>query len=99
MTLKEILDRLGNLNPAEIAHRLETEGVKGYVRDPNSCPIANYVARKVETSNVSAGPFYISVFDLANRVFNSATTPHSVAEFMGLFDDGEYPNLIKDDDE
>ncbi len=87
----QLLNELGS-NPDQVAERLEELGCKGNISEDKSCPIANYLKSKFDTV-VSVGTWEIRVGD------NLFDAPKPVEEFINLFDDSFYPNLIEENEE
>ena len=89
--LKSLLEGMGS-TADEVAAFLEGQGVKGWRRDGNGCPVARYLTAinqcryYVGTGAVSteAGGFpYEWIVEL----------PNPVRGFVSNFDHGSYPNL------
>ncbi len=87
----QLLNELGS-DPDQVAKSLEELGCKGNISEDKSCPIANYLKSKFDSS-ISVGAWEIAVGD------NLFDAPKPVEEFIDQFDDSFYPNLIEENDE
>jgi hypothetical protein len=92
-TPAEVIAKLGELDPDEIARLFEDEGIVGEVADARECPVARYVRQQTGE--------HVRVYGTAQwvrgqRVFS---LPASIAEFVRRFDSERYPHLIEEDEE
>ena len=106
-TVKDILDRLNQLSPPQIADYLRDKGVRGVLMDPSSCPIARWVKENTidRPKSVWAYPVsgvrvdYVLSTDLDAILETDMIdeTPQNVREFMYGFDQCRYPELVEEE--
>ena len=90
-TPEEVIGKLGQLQPDEIARLFRDEGVTGVLGQARRCPVASYVRRETGVR--------ISIYDNWSQVSGDdfdllgAATPPTVFEFIRRFDGLEYPDL------
>jgi hypothetical protein len=85
--VQEKLDKLGQMDPNEIAGFFKCEGVKGYRMIESCCPVANYLDSDGEYSVYNTS---------VESVNGSYDLPDSVMTFVVDFDNGWYPELEED---
>lgn len=78
----------------EIYRRLKYSGIKGQIKKPSCCPIANLIKKEFTISNISVTSNQISYGRFLAYEIN---TPGPVKEFIIKFDRGEYPDLIEEE--
>lgn len=66
---------------------------KGNLRDPEACPVARAFAPRGGKGHVWVDSSKV----IHRRPFKTWRTPPHVREFLLHFDDGEYPELIRND--
>ena len=93
-TPDEIIAKLGELSPDEIAHLLRDAGVRGHLRLGEVCPVARYVKLNSATLTVNIGRSRYAAFDEESRCTATGELPRSVKHFALRFDGGRYPDLI-----
>ena len=87
--LLEDLKKLGTGTTA-IAISLRRRGIKGGIEDSNSCPLARYLTQEygadveVTDDDITVGGVTLS-------------PPTCVRKFVAKFDNGDYPDLIKEE--
>jgi len=86
MELQEALNELRFLPPNLVADHLRQAGIKGKRQSAHQCPVARFLSEKTG-QEVS-----VCAFDLGNTNYFYATPP-AVAEFIRLFDAGNFPDL------
>lgn len=91
------LDALTALgSPDDIAAKLEAEGIKGHCNTVNSCPLANYVAKKLDC-DISKGAF-VQVDGLniavARIVYVKSSLSNILKQFVKNVDLGKYPKIV-----
>lgn len=98
----EVIDKLQALGSAgQIAQFLEDQGITGRVKEAESCPVANYIARQTGCADALVDHLFITYgCDTASNVnqiswVEIAGTP--VGEFVADFDHGLFPKLNEDD--
>jgi hypothetical protein len=90
VTPAEVIAKLGELAPGEIARLFTDLGIRGWPARSMSCPVAVYVRQETGVRVYIFGPTWrtIGCLDVVELV------PQSVREFVDLFDDLCYPGLI-----
>lgn len=89
-----------------IAARLTAGGWRGPKDDCEHCPVANFLLATFAADRVEVNQLGVSV-EREVRIFTDsdldvqqqtivAETPNAVADFIGDFDSGNYPDLIKE---
>lgn len=92
--LDEVVGRLADKTPDEIADVMRRAGIRGRRCSAKRCPIANWVVLQIpQFGGVVVGTATVSVLDPSRHLI-SATLPNSVASFISRFDAREYPDLI-----
>lgn len=92
--LKDLLVKLGE-SGGEIAQFLKAQECKGYISEPNSCPIAVYLSKETgQPAFVSADCIYLNKASDPSYL-TEEEIPIAVEDFIFRFDDGEYPELLK----
>ena len=90
-TPEEVIDKLGQLQPDEIARLFRDEGVTGVLGQARRCPVASYVRRETGVR--------ISIYDNWSQKNDGpelgTATPPTVFGFIKHFDGLEYPDLIR----
>lgn len=89
------LRRLGD-TPDQVARTLTEMGIKGRQEDSMSCPLANYLRRELRVERASV--FQWAIVHLPNGQGFSPNTPDPAYKFAVLFDKGEYPQLIEEEE-
>lgn len=89
-TPAEVIARLGELTPDEIARLFADEDVVGLVCTSDECPVARYIW-KVTGEYIQVGPSVWQELEFAAR----QDLPRNVDEFVKRFDSGQYPYLIE----
>ncbi len=79
-----------------IAAFLEKQKCKGIPSNAVSCPIANYINKKLDNEEASIDSNRITIesydnYDTIVELDNS----RAMAEFVNDFDDGKYPKLVE----
>ena len=87
--LVQELDKLGD-SPDEIAFSLKQEGIKGVVCYGRECPLANF-AKKRGFTNPEFSSFYARSVETD---YTYIPLKKSLRDFMSLFDQRLYPDLI-----
>jgi hypothetical protein len=91
-TPAEVIAKLGELDPDEIARLCADEGIVGAFGSAE-CPVARYVRQQTgEQVRVYGTAQWVR----GQRVFS---LPASIAEFVRRFDSERYPHLIEEDEE
>jgi hypothetical protein len=90
--LKVVMDKLAGLETSEaVARFLVEEGIQGYRSMAHACPVAKYLRRETgrmfEVHQGSYRPNWSGIDEVHE-------TPGAVAEFIGDFDRGAYPELM-----
>jgi hypothetical protein len=95
LTLEQAVAELELTSADEIADVLRRHRVTGLRVAPRDCPVANYLELRTGRS-VSVDGCYAH---FASRVDDAANVdlPDVAIEFVGLFDCGAYPELVRDD--
>jgi hypothetical protein len=86
-----LLDKLGSFStPDEVAQYLEGQGIVGDLRKGSTCPVSKY------TTQNGANYVYTSRRSMLTdrKIYN---LPEVVSKFVEKFDEGHYPNLVKED--
>jgi hypothetical protein len=94
----EIIAKLGELEPDEIAKLFRNLGIVGWTRQAGSCPVANYVQRETGRSAV-IDPRRWHARKVNGRPlhqWDNGELPATVAQFVKRFDALGYPELIGD---
>ncbi len=88
-TPAEVMAKLGQLQPDEIARLFRDLGVRGTQGRPRLCPVARYV------QNETRRRVFVTrqVYSVDRPTLTGTATPTSVAGFIALFDSGMYPDL------
>jgi hypothetical protein len=81
------------LSPEEIAETLEKEGIVGEPHNELSCPIAQYVCKKVRGVTEVRVHFLATTVSTA-RGSHQVFTPPQVSGFMEAFDTRKFKRLI-----
>jgi hypothetical protein len=91
----EVIAKLGELTPAEIAQLFAEEGITGEVADARECPVARYVHQQTGVLvSIGAGHW------LPQAAAGTAEAlPENVETFVRLFDSVEWPHLIEEKEE
>lgn len=78
----------------EIAEGLRARGIKGTPRQPNSCPIAEYLSTWYD-GWISVGPTRFDALKAGqSRSDQRNHTPYPIYMFIREFDQGAFPDLI-----
>jgi hypothetical protein len=89
MSIVNDLDALGKTSE-QVADFLKARGVKGTIGNVYSCPIANYLnSLNHKVAGVSWG-------SIRFQYGGCIDTPPAVCQFIVDFDQGKYPELIKE---
>ncbi|HEY8341442.1 MAG TPA: hypothetical protein VIK75_00325 [Calditerricola sp.] len=101
----DVLDELEGLDATDVGLKLLDEGVTGYREIGSSCPLANYLRRRVNP------PSNVSINVLKDRIVVATNAPEpgqppvvfiplsdGVAGFVQAFDDGDWPELEEPED-
>lgn len=89
-----VLNHLFSLEtPDSIAEFLESKGARGEMQDGESCVITNYILGETDAIGCSTTEAEIIVEDDYYNAHSFGTTP-AVSEFIHLFDQGYYPQLV-----
>lgn len=103
--LKDVLDKLSEMSPEQIALHFAEHGITGTPRCPAQCAVAEYVKKECSAGWVSVGPTEVDMLheDVelgdTNAVDDAwadrprTTNPRSVQEFIKMFDQHEFPGL------
>lgn len=86
-TIKQKLAELPN-TPDEIAKFLMTLGIRGRIGSCYRCPTANYLGGGVVVKLDKI------IFDIDTDQY--LAVPEPVSEFIGKFDQGDYPELVEE---
>lgn len=80
--------------PDEVRSMIAATGIRAHRLAPHSCAIARYVKVDLERED-----FLAVAVSQQNVRIGSAYSPTTVAmaEFVGHFDDGDYPELLAED--
>ena len=93
--LENDLRVLGN-SEVEIAGNLRALDIKGEIGKPYNCPISVFLKSKgYGFPSVRLNNIFVSSGPGGNKTFDSMETPYTIKNFVKLFDDGEYPELIQ----
>lgn len=87
-TLTRTLKALGK-TPTGIRRKLAQGGVRGDVSEPNYCVVARYLTDTFPAETVEVSGMTVTVNGA------SVPTPEPVSKFISLFDDLEYPELVR----
>lgn len=101
MKLYEALNEIEELNPSQIALKLMSEGITGRRCAAESCPFANWIAKRCD-SGASVSGMFVLTFDpdySPGGIKEMASTPSNVAQFVQNFDQGLYSGLSEGGDE
>lgn len=86
-------------NEKDIAGRLESEGVRGRMGDRHSCVVACYLSSVLgadhRISAISVSARQVEVFQ-PRGTFVTVKTPEALRAFLGSFDCGSYPALVRE---
>jgi hypothetical protein len=89
-TPAEVIAKLGELTPDEIARLFADEDIVGEPGAADECPVARYVHRQTgEPVSVNCGAWGVDG--------HHGLLPESVKAFVTLFDSGRYPHLIEEE--
>ena len=100
--LTAVLSKLNTNTPTEIAHFLKDNGIRGSIREAQSCPIANYLRKECAwIDQVIVAPNHISAYP-ANGMYADPDRPtalnghafENIENFIANFDQGAYPFLL-----
>lgn len=91
--IREDLNALGKLSPDEIAKRLYAEGIRGFARTPDDCPIKRRLQKLVEAPIMVFTSYIVLKATAANCGVKLTDVPDSVRHFILQFDAGRYPFL------
>jgi hypothetical protein len=94
ITELEILNDLGS--PDAVAAKLESEGIKGQIRTLLHCPLALYLAKKLDVDYSKGGSVWVNHVNVAVGNIEYAYTPLSflLKQFVANVDQGLYPNIV-----
>jgi hypothetical protein len=90
-------------SPLGIAEFFRLQGVKGYIGDPNSCPISTWLREKTglveiyTEDDVSVPTFGYGHPDYDNEDFDHYPLSEAAKEFVYNFDEGDYPILVAEE--
>lgn len=94
----EYLLSLGN-TPDQVAGTLQAQGIKGYRASADSCPLAHalnaHYGEGVQAF-VTHTDVTLARYPIASDANNDylIVNPLQIADFISLFDSGEYPELV-----
>jgi hypothetical protein len=94
-TPAEIIAKLGQLVPDEIARLFADENVVGELGKSRECPVARYVRRE---TGVTVSIDYESWRHGSEFPSYRKLLPESVEGFIDMFDRGQYPHLIESEE-
>jgi hypothetical protein len=77
--------------PDEIARVFAELGIKGEREEPDTCPVARYLAAELDSIDISVG-----LADVSAEECTGADLPEHVQRFIYAFDHGDYPQLLAD---
>jgi hypothetical protein len=91
MSIVDDLAALGE-TPEQVAETLKAQGIKGDRHSPHSCPIYHYLTGKGYSVECLSqfGIYTISPY------YGDIKMPKVVERFIVAFDQGKYPELIKE---
>lgn len=94
--VKEI-KKLGE-TPDEIAQALKRRGIKGYKGVFDSCPIANFVSKKVDVDNICVEGDILTFEERMDEYEFHVRIPNRepIRQFISNFDNGYYDFLEED---
>lgn len=98
--IREFLNGLGE-DADSIAQRVRQAGIKGLRASALECPIGVLLRRQfMATVTVGSIPRYYATFttfkgEPVSGYGHDVAMPRAVAEFLGAFNRGEYPDLLR----
>ncbi|HEY8341445.1 MAG TPA: hypothetical protein VIK75_00340 [Calditerricola sp.] len=99
MMVRRALRRLARLSPKRIARLLAQEGIKGHPGWSHRCAIARYLSREAGCEVLVDFVDEDELVCIVDEDYNwplQIKAPESVKEFVKLFDDGAFPELVGD---
>jgi hypothetical protein len=91
MSIVDDLAALGETSE-QVAETLKAQGIKGYIASPCSCPIYYYLTGKGHPVDCLS---HHSIC-LLSPYYGEVEMPEVVGRFIVAFDQGKYPELIKE---
>jgi hypothetical protein len=89
MTPEDVIFKLGQLLPSEIARLMQDSGVKALRTCSSACAVTQYVYDETKMVGIRTG--YDSLY--YGPELQAVELPSSVQTFISLFDDGFFPEL------
>lgn len=100
-SIKNLLEGLGS-TADEVALFLEGQGCQGEPRQSGGCPVQKYLARATGRADLLVGKMAVSRTPAEDEPFTATMEARHiewlsrpVMDFVGRFDDGLYPELVK----
>lgn len=92
MTPEDVLFKLGQLEPDEIARLMKDSGIQALRCYSTACAVTQYVYNETRLRGISTGYVTLGYQSELGEV-KIAILPDTVTAFVGKFDGGEYPEL------
>lgn len=93
MSPEDVLFKLGQLEPDEIARLMKDSGVLALRGCSTACAVTQYVYNETKAENISTGPRNLFMIDRLLGETVSIPLPKTVQKFVHNFDYGQYPEL------
>jgi hypothetical protein len=91
-TPAEVIAKLGELTPDEIARLFADEDIVGEPGAADECPVARYVRQQTgQPVSINCGAWCVD--------WDHGLLPESVKAFVTLFDSGRYQHLIEEEED
>lgn len=87
--------KLAELDSADlIAEFLKSESIKGHTGESQTCPIAQYLSKHTRSWTPDVGgEIHVEHRHTFETVVIDEQPPFAITDFIGRFDNGEYPDL------
>ena len=95
LTPDSLIDKLGQMNPDDIAQYLKRRGFKGFRGNNRRCPLARAIADLDGEVRVYPATAYVE----DNGRERPIDLPVSLQTFIENFDFGRYPDLVSPDED
>lgn len=90
LTPEDVLFKLGQLVPGEIARLMKDSGVQALRGCPDACAVTQYVYQETRAANISTGS---ELLIYGEQKDTYVELPETVQAFINSFDIGCYPEL------
>jgi len=98
MTPEDVIFKLGQLEPPEIARGMKDAGVQAKRCDTDACAVTQYTYLETKAKRILTGNA-ILWYDLPSGGWTVVPLPETVKQFISNFDDNHYPELDADSPE